>query len=339
MTEASPPFDAVVVVSFGGPEGMDDVMPFLENVARGRNIPRQRLLETAEHYYEFGGKSPINEQNRALIAALVAELNRHGPRLPVYWGNRNWHPFLSDTLADMAGDGVRRALAFVTSAFSSYSSCRQYLEDIERARNPLGEAAPIVEKIRPFYNHPGFIESVTDRARTALWQVAPERRDAAALVFTAHSIPLSMAESCRYEAQLKEASRLVAEGLGRSQWSLAYQSRSGPPGQKWLEPDVVDRLRELRSAGTTDAVVVPIGFVSDHLEVVHDLDTVAAAACKKIGLAMVRAGTVGTHPKFVTMIRELIEERVSGGPKRFRGELGPLPDACPADCCPGPRRS
>jgi ferrochelatase len=338
MTEPSP-FDAVVVVSFGGPEGVNDVLPFLDNVARGRNIPRERLLEVAEHYYAFGGVSPINEQNQALIAALVTELNHHGPRLPVYWGNRNWHPFLADTLAVMAGDGVRRALAFVTSAFSSYSSCRQYLEDIERARQPLGEAAPIVEKLRPFYNHPGFIEAVTHRARAAVAQVPPERRDAAALVFTAHSIPVSMAETCRYEAQLQEAAGLVAKRLGRSQWSLVYQSRSGPPTQTWLEPDVVDHLRELRSAGKADAALVPIGFVSDHLEVVYDLDTVAAAACGQIGLTMVRAGTVGAHPKFVTMIRELIEERVSGGPKRSIGPSGPLPDVCPPDCCPGPKRS
>lgn len=330
-----PPYDAVLVVSFGGPEGMDDVLPFLENVLRGRDVPRERMLEVAEHYYQFGGGfSPLNEQNRALIAAVVNELNQHGPRLPVYWGNRNWHPLLPDTVQQMAEDGVRRALAFVTSAYSSYSSCRQYLENIAAAREAVGADAPRIDKLRAFYNHPGFVEPMIERVREALTEVPSERRDAAALVFTAHSIPLSMASTSRYEEQLHEACRLISQGLGRTNWRLVYQSRSGPPTQPWLEPDVGDALRQLRADGIEDAVVVPIGFISDHMEVVYDLDTEAAAVCEEIGLNMVRARTVGTHPKFISMIRELIAERTDGAPRRWLGDQGACQDECPADCCP-----
>jgi ferrochelatase len=327
----------VILVSFGGPEGPDDVIPFLENVLRGRNVPRERMLEVAEHYYHFGGVSPINEQNRALIAALVEELNRHGPQLPVYWGNRNWHPLLADAVQQMADDGVRSALALVTSVFSSYSGCRQYLENIAEACRQVGQGAPRIDKLRAFYNHPGFIEPMIERVQTALSEIAPQRRGAAALVFTAHSIPLQMADTSRYVPQLQEACRLVGQSVSRDDWQLVYQSRSGPPTQPWLEPDVGDYLRRLKSHGIEDAVVVPIGFISDHMEVLYDLDTEARAISEDIGLNMVRAGTVGTHPKFVAMLRELIAERTSGAPKRWLGNDGPNHDECPADCCPGRR--
>jgi ferrochelatase len=332
-----PPYDAVILVSFGGPEGPDDVIPFLENVLRGRNVPRERMMEVAEHYYHFGGVSPINEQNRALITALVSELNAHGPQLPVYWGNRNWHPLLPDAIGQMAEDGVRHALALVTSVFSSYSGCRQYLENLADACRQVGPTAPQIDKLRAFFNHPGFIEPMTERVRSALEEIPAQRRGAAALLFTAHSIPAAMAETSAYVPQLREACRLVAAGLARDDWQLVYQSRSGPPTQPWLEPDVGDYLRRLKTRGAEDAVVVPIGFISDHMEVLYDLDTEARAICEEVGLNMVRAGTVGTHPQFVAMLRELIAERTSGAPRRWLGEMGPSHDACPADCCPGRR--
>ncbi|MCI0334834.1 MAG: ferrochelatase [Planctomycetes bacterium] len=340
-------YDALLVVSFGGPDGPEDVLPFLENVLRGRNVPRARMLEVAEHYYHFGGRSPINEQNRQLIAAIERELAEHGPQLPVYWGNRNWHPLLPDTLRRMSADGVRRALAFVTSAFSSYSGCRQYREDIARAQaavaadgspadvQPAGRLSPPdVDKLRVFFNHPGFIEPMIEHTRAALQQVPSDRREMAALIFTAHSIPQSMADGCRYEAHFREASRLVAEGVGRTDWRLAYQSRSGPPRQPWLEPDIGDVLRDVHHSGVRDALVVPIGFISDHMEVLYDLDTEARRLCDELGIDMVRAATVGTHPRFVRMIRELIDERMSEFPNQLAlGELGPSHDICPDDCC------
>ncbi len=332
------PYDAILVLSFGGPEGMEDVMPFLENVARGRNIPRARLEEVAEHYYHFGGVSPINQQNRALIAALEQELQDHGPRLPVYFGNRNWHPLLPDTLARMAQDGVRRALAFVTSAFSSYSSCRQYLEDIQRAQAEVGPQAPQVDKIRPFFNHPDFIQANAAMVQEALVQLPPERRPETHVAFTAHSIPLSLARTSAYQAQLQESARLVAQQVGAERWSLVYQSRSGPPHQPWLEPDICDHLEELHAQGITDVVVAPIGFLSDHLEVLFDLDTEAQGVAKKLGMTMVRAATVGTHPAFVRMVRELIRERVEGAPVQAVGRMDPCPHVCPPDCCPAPAR-
>jgi protoporphyrin/coproporphyrin ferrochelatase len=322
-------------------------MPFLENVSRGRSVPRERMLEVAEHYLHFGGRSPINEQNRALIAALERDFADHGLNLPIYWGNRNWHPLLPDTLQQMAADGIRRALAFVTSAFSSYSGCRQYREDIARAQQKLGEVAPQIDKLRVFFNHPGFIEPMIERTRAALAQIPEDRRGRALLLFTAHSIPSEMAAGSRYEEQLREACRLVAEGISNSlslreragvrvPWTLVYQSRSGPPQQPWLEPDIGDFLTESHAKGTlpTDVVVVPIGFISDHMEVLYDLDTEARHVCEKLGINMVRAGTVGTHPRFVQMIRELVEERISNAPQRLAlGNLGPNHDQCPDDCC------
>jgi len=334
-------YDAILVVSFGGPEKPADVMPFLENVLRGKNVPRERKLEVAEHYYHFGGKSPINDQNRHLIKALETELAQHGPRLPIYWGNRNWHPMLADTLRQMKEDGVNRALAFVTSAYSSYSSCRQYREDIARAQEAVGEGAPIVDKIRAFHNHPGFVEALVDRVRDALAKFPEERREAAQLVYTAHSIPTSMAQGCDYEKQLLETGRLVAGKLGHRNWRLVYQSRSGPPPQPWLEPDILDCLRELkRETTTTHVVIAPIGFVSDHMEILFDLDTQARDLCEELGIHMVRAKTVGTHPTFIRMIRALICERMDEAtPRLALGQLGARPDFCAIDCCPMPART
>jgi protoporphyrin/coproporphyrin ferrochelatase len=331
----SQPYDALLIVSFGGPDGPDDVLPFLENVLRGRNVPRERMLEVAQHYYEFGGRSPINDQNRALIAALEEELAAHGPHLPVYWGNRNWHPLLADTLRQMSSDGVRRALAFVTSAYSSYSSCRQYRENIAAAQTEVGAAAPQVDKLRVFFNHPGFIEPMIENTRAALEKIPTDRRNNAELIFTAHSIPQAVAANCRYEEQLRESSRLVADGVRRQNWNLVYQSRSGPPQQPWLEPDIGKFIESShRQSPIRDAVIIPIGFISDHMEVVFDLDTEARQLCQRLGINMVRAATVGTHPRFVRMIRELIEERMSDSPKRLAlGELGPSHDVCANECC------
>jgi len=310
-------------------------MPFLENVLRGKRVPRERIQEVAEHYFLFDGVSPINQQCRALLAALISELNAHGPQWPVYWGNRNWHPFLSNTLRQMADDGVRHALAFVTSAFGSYSGCRQYLEDIEAARGEVGPAAPQVEKLRLFYNHPGFIEPMADRVASALAQIPEQRRSAARLIFTAHSIPVAMAKSCEYETQLRNACGLVAERVKRPEWELAYQSRSGSPHQPWLEPDVQQHLRDLREAsGVSDVVVVPIGFLCEHMEVIYDLDIEAAQVCSELEINMVRAAPVGTHPRFVQMIRELILERIDpNAPRLALGTRGPSPDVCDPGCC------
>ncbi len=333
-------YDALLVVSFGGPEGMEDVIPFLENVTRGRNIPRERLEEVAHHYALFGGVSPINQQNRDLIAALEVEFAAHGLTLPIYFGNRNWSPYLTETLAEMRDAGVRRALAFFTSAFSSYSGCRQYRENIFTAQFELGEDAPEVLKLRSFYNHPGFIAANAERVRTTLSELPEAQRQQTPLVFTAHSIPTAMAEQCRYAAQLVESARLVAEAVGHPEHSIAYQSRSGSPHVPWLEPDVLDHLRGLHAAGATAAVVSPLGFVSDHIEVLYDLDVEAVDLGRELGLQVLRAGTAGTHPGFVSMVRELVEERLDeSAPRRSSGRFGPSADVCPSNCClPGSGR-
>ena len=330
-------YDAILLVSFGGPEKPDDVLPFLENVLRGKAVPRERLLEVAEHYRQFGGHSPINDQNRALIAALETELQAHRIGLPVYWGNRNWHPLLADTLGRMKSDGVRYALGFFTSAYSSYSGCRQYREDIAAAQRIVGEGAPQVDKIRAFYNHPGFIEAVASHAAEALAQVPLERRSGARLLFTAHSIPMTMATTSCYVQQLEEASRLVAEALAHPNHRLVYQSRSGSPSQPWLSPDILEVIEEEHSCGAKDLVLVPIGFVSDHIEIIFDLDTQARARCQELGISYQRARTAGTHPRFVSMIRELIVERMTASSLRpALGCYGPNHDVCPVDCCPAP---
>ncbi len=334
-------YDAVVVVSFGGPEGPDDVVPFLENVTRGRGVPPERLQEVARQYNEFGGVSPINGLNRQLVASLRAELVARGPDLPVYLGNRNWHPYLADTLREMAGAGVRRAAAFVTSAYGGYSSCRQYLDDIAAARAAAGPGAPEVDKLRLFYNHPGFIEPMADGLKAAIAGV--RRSERVQVLFTAHSIPLAMAETSPYVEQLREAARLVAERASLPSHlpdpELVYQSRSGPPQVPWLVPDINDRITELSRDGVTAVVVLPLGFVADHLEVVYDLDRMARATAERAGVEFVRAPTAGTDPRFVAMIRELLLEREdAGSARRALGELGPWPDTCPSGHCPAPAR-
>ena len=332
-------FDAVLVVSFGGPEGMDDVIPFLENVTRGRNVPRERLEEVAHHYELFGGVSPINAQNRALIAALRKELDAHGIDLPIYFGNRNWDPFLADAMQEMADAGVERALAFFTSAYSSYSGCRQYRENLYEAQQTVGPRAPEVVRTRMFFNHPGWIETNADHVRTALAQILDGRE--AHVAFTAHSIPLAMAQACRYEDQLRESVRLVAEAVGATDTKLVYQSRSGPPHVPWLEPDILDHLRTLAERDVTDVVASPIGFVSDHLEVLFDLDIEARDTAAELGLSLGRASSAGTHPAFISMIRELIEERLGLRAGRTAvGRFAASHDVCPVDCClPGTGRA
>ena len=306
--------DAILIVSFGGPEGPDDVMPFLRNVTRGRGIGDERLAAVAEHYHLFGGVSPINQCNRDLVAALAAELNARGVDLPVYWGNRNWSPMLADTMSQMRDDGVSLAVGFATSAFGSYSGCRQYSEDIERARASVGPDAPVVYKVPPFWDKEGFLSAMAQNLAAAR-----RAEPSAPVVFTAHSIPESMAATAPYEAQLAEACRRVAERTGTADWSLAYQSRSGPPQVPWLEPDIGDELDRFAAAGADGVIVVPIGFVADHMEVIYDLDTEARQQADMLGLRLIRVPTVGIHPEFVKMIADLV--------------LGPLPAPCPIDCC------
>lgn len=329
-------YDSILIVSFGGPEGPEDVMPFLENVLRGKPVPRERMLEVAEHYQHFDGISPINAQNRALIAALEAELKEANIDLPVYWGNRNWHPLLPDALEQMKNDGKRRALAFFTSMFSCYSGCRQYRENIIDAQGTVGEEAPRVEKVRKGFNHPLFIEAQCDLLEKAIATI-PDSVETK-LLFTAHSIPMSMSDHSNYVKQLTEASRLVAEGAGHSNWELVFQSRSGPPQQPWLEPDICDRIEELVGEGDKHFIVLPIGFVSDHMEVLFDLDTEAKELCEKHNVGFTRVPSVGTHPSFVTMIRKLLEERLFDREDRpYLGTYGASHDVCPKDCCLYPR--
>lgn len=329
-----PPYDSFLLVSFGGPEGQDQVMPFLENVLRGKNVPRERMLEVAEHYKHYGGVSPINEHNRQLMEAIKQEFAEHGVDLPVYWGNRNWDPYFADTLEQMKDDGCRRALAFFTSMFSCYSGCRQYRENIIQAREQVGEGAPLVEKVRMGFNHPGFIAAMAESVTEAAAEIQKTPGEVK-LLFTAHSIPMGMADNCDYEKQLKESCRLVAKAAGASDYELVYQSRSGPPSQPWLEPDVLDWIASADDASKLSALVIlPIGFVSDHMEVMFDLDEEAADLCRERGIAMARAKTAGTHPKFVGMIRELVQERLGiKTDKAALGELGPWHDVCPQDCC------
>lgn len=342
---SSTSYDALLLLSFGGPEGPDDVWPFLENVTRGKNVPDERLRAVAQHYELFDGVSPINIQNRALLAALVQELNAHDIKLPVYWANRFWHPMLPDTLREMAEDGVRHALAFVTSAFGSPAGCRDYVEAIQRARQEVGPTAPQVDKLRLFFNHPGFVAAAAERLKAALDQVPEDRRETTRLLFSAHSLPLAVAVRSPYEQQLRETCRLVADCVAADgwlpdaadageRWQLVFQSRSGPPSQPWLEPDVRQRIRELHASATvTDVVLMPIGFLSENMEVVYDLDVEVATLCEELGLNLLRAAVVGNHPRLVSMIRELIEERLDPTrPRLSLGSLGPSPDECPADC-------
>ena len=342
------PYDAILLVSFGGPEREEDVLPFLERVTAGRDVPRERLEEVAQHYLAFGGRSPINDQNRALKAALESLLAAEGPDLPVYWGNRNWHPLLADTLREMRDDGIEQAICFVTVAYSSFSGCRQYRENLATARAEVGAGAPQLDKLRVFYNHPGFVEPQVDFVVEALGRLSPEHRDGAPVVFTTHSIPHTMSRHCDYEVQHHETCRLIMQeverraprGDGRPrEWQLVYCSRSGPEFVPWLEPDVNDHLAALRRDGAGAAVIAPVGFVSDHMEVVFDLDTEARETADELGMELARAATVGTDERFVRMVREFVLERHEGTSPRALGTRGPSWDACPLDCCLTPGSS
>ncbi len=336
----APHYDAILVLSFGGPEKREDVIPFLENVLRGKPVPRERLLEVAEHYYHFGGISPINQQCSDHVASLRKELDAHDLHMPIYWGNRNWTPYLNDTMIQMKRDGVKRALTYVTSGFSCYSGCRQYRENVTAAlAQPEAEGLQI-DKLRVFYNHPDFIAVLAEQVTEAIGEFLEEARDDVHIAFTAHSIPLSMSTTSDYEKQLRESCRLVAEQLNlpESRWKLVYQSRSGRPQDPWLEPDILDHLRGCKSAGINKIVISPIGFLSDHMEVLYDLDDEARRFCDEQSIFMVRAGTPGNHPRFVGMVRKLIQERVSGSPRECAGQFAPNHDVCPVDCCPAPER-
>jgi ferrochelatase len=346
------PYDALLLVSFGGPERPEDVVPFLENVTRGRGIPRERLEEVGEHYFLFGGKSPINDQNRELIEAITEDLRSNGIGVPVYWGNRNWDPFLADTLRQMEADGIRRAACLVTSAYSSYSGCRQYRENLADAVAEVGPGAPRLDRLRHYFNHPGFVEPMVDATLAALADLGDDDRHQAHLLFVTHSIPTAMndasgAEGGAYVAQhqsvMDEIVERVRQETGlRYAHELVYCSRSGPPHVPWLEPDVNDRMEELVEEGAGAVVVVPIGFVSDHMEVIYDLDTEAAATAEKLGIAFARAATAGVDPRFVAMVRDLLVERaaVERGLDVRRRAVGSRPpswDVCPAGCCANAR--
>ncbi len=345
------PYDALLLVSFGGPEGPEDVVPFLENVTRGRGIPRERLEEVGEHYFRFGGRSPINDLNRDLLDAIRADLAAAGIDLPVYWGNRNWHPFLADSVREMAKDGVQRAACFVTSAYSSYSSCRQYREDLAAAADEVADG-PRLDRLRGYFNHPGFVEPTVDATLAAWAELPEEARSEARLVFVTHSLPDVLSASSgpdgdayvrQHESVAREISRRVSRAVGRQvERSLAFCSRSGPPQVPWLEPDVNDHLGELAADDVTGVVLVPVGFVSDHMEVIYDLDTEAMATAARLGLPAARAATPGRDPRFVALVRDLLLERAAAerGEVPTRAAVGDLPaphDLCPAGCCANPR--
>ncbi|MDQ1735477.1 MAG: protoporphyrin/coproporphyrin ferrochelatase [Pseudonocardiales bacterium] len=338
-------FDALLLLSFGGPQGPDEVMPFLRKVTSGRGIPAERLAEVAKHYLHYDGISPITAQNEALIEAIRAEFSRRGLAVPVYFGNRNWHPFLADTARQMVADGVRNALVLATSATASYSGCRQYREDLASTSAELGATAPTFTKVRHYFDHPGFITANADGVRQALFGLSESARATARLVFTAHSIPESMNAGSGpsgglYLGQQRTTARLVAEAVRgpAAEYDLVWQSRSGPPQVAWLEPDVNDHLRTLAADGITDVVVVPTGFISDHMEVVWDLDNEARDTANELGMGFVRAATAGTHPAFVSGLVDLFEEYLSGAPPQLLGDLGPCGIDCPATCCPAPQR-
>ncbi|MDX2708993.1 ferrochelatase [Streptomyces sp. PA03-6a] len=354
------PYDALLLLSFGGPEGPDDVVPFLENVTRGRGIPRERLKEVGQHYFLFGGVSPINAQNRELLEALRKDFAEHGLDLPVYWGNRNWSPYLTDTLRELTGDGHRRVLVLATSAYASYSGCRQYRENLADSLAALeaeGHPVPRVDKLRHYFNHPGFVRPMADAVLTALATLPEDVRDGAHLAFTTHSIPTAAADTSgrpeehtedgaggAYVAEHLDTARVIADAVREATgtdrpWKLVYQSRSGAPHIPWLEPDICDHLEELHAAGAPAAVMVPIGFVSDHMEVKYDLDTEATAKAAELGLPVSRAATVGADPRFAAAVRELVLERAATErgltPERCAlGALGPSHDVCPVGCCP-----
>lgn len=325
-------YDAILIVSFGGPEGPDDVMPFLDNVLMGLNVPKPVKVRIAKRYQRFGGISPINRETRSFIQALEIEIQNNGPQLPIYWGNRNWHPMLPDTLNRMADDGIKNAIAYVTSTFSSYSGCRKYREDLYEAIQGV-DNPPHIDKLRVGYNHPGFIKAVSDRTREALESTSVDKEEVV-LMFTAHSLPLSMAKCTDYEAQLQEACNLVGQVVGINSWQLVYQSNNASYGEPWLEPDIADALEKVKSSGRSHVVIMPIGFVCDHMEVVLDLDIEAKEQANNLGLQLTRAATVGSHPAYISMVRELIIERMSKNPDRqYLGSRGANGDYCKPDCC------
>ncbi len=344
------PYDALLLVSFGGPEKPDDVLPFLRNVTAGKDIPDERLEAVGEHYFAFGGRSPINDQNRELIDAIESDLSANGVRIPVYWGNRNWDPFLKDALTQMAADGITRAAALVTSAYSSYSGCRQYRENLAGAVAEV-PGAPRIDRLRHYFNHPGFIEPMVDATLAALAELPEAARRGGHLAFVTHSIPVAMNESsgrdggayvAQHQVVVAEIIERVREETGhRYPSELVFCSRSGPPHVPWLEPDVNDHLRSLSARDVPGVVVIPIGFVSDHMEVIYDLDTEAQATAADLDLAFARAATAGVDPRFVAMVRDLLLERGAverGEPVERRAEGSePSWDLCPAGCCPNPR--
>lgn len=329
-------YDAILFLSFGGPEGMADVMPFLENVLRGKNVPQSRMIEVAHHYERFDGVSPINGQNRSLIDCLKQELCERSIKLPVYWGNRNWHPMLADTIRQMKADGIKSALVFVTSAYSSYSGCRQYREDIEKAQLEADASDMHFDKLRVFYNHPLFVEANIEAVKAGLEQLSLTDNSDIHVAFTAHSIPMAMADNCDYVKQLSETSELTARALSITNFKLVYQSRSGPPTQPWLEPDVLDHMRSLTASGVKRVLVHPIGFISDHMEILYDLDTEAKELAQELQMEFVRTSTAGTNPKFARMMVDLVQERLESNnvaEKKAIGCYGPAPDQCAPGCC------
>lgn len=348
-------YDAIILAGFGGPEGQDDVIPFLRNVTRGRGIPDERLEEVAHHYRHFGGVSPINEQNRRLKAALEAELSSRGIDLPVIWGNRNWDPYLADALREAAERGFTTLIGLTTSAYSSYSSCRQYREDFAMALEATGlEGELRIDKVRQYFDHPGFVEPFVDGLRTALADLAERgiADSAIRVLFSTHSIPTGDAERSgprdrafeaggAYPAQHLAVAEAVMRETGSSvPWQLVYQSRSGPPTQPWLEPDVNEVIAALPGEGVEAVVIVPVGFVSDHMEVLWDLDTEATETAEEHGLAVIRTPTPGTHPAYVRGLVDLVLERVQGTPTAERPaltDLGPWYDVCRRGCCENAR--
>ncbi len=321
-------FDALLLLSFGGPDGPDDVRPFLENVTRGRGVPPERLDAVAEHYLHFGGASPINGINRALISELEAAM----PELPVYFGNRNWEPYIEDTVTAMRDNGVRRAAVFTTSAWGGYSSCRQYTQDIARGRAAAGPQAPELVKLRQYFDHPLFVEMFAEAIGEAAAQLPAELRDDARLVFTAHSIPVRVDERDGprlYSRQVGYATRLVAAAAGYDAYDQVWQSRSGPPQIPWLAPDIGDHLAALADAGTKAVIVCPIGFVADHIEVVWDLDNELAEQAAEAGITLARTTTPNADPRFARLAAGLVEElRTGAAPARVAG-----PDPVPGHGC------
>lgn len=351
MPSSAAPYDALLLVSFGGPERPEDVVPFLRNVTAGKNIPDDRLVEVGAHYELFGGRSPINDQNRALLAAVREDLASAGVDVAVYWGNRNWDPYLKDALEQMKADGITRAACIVTSAYSSYSGCRQYRENLADAVAAV-PGAPQLDRLRAYFNHPGFVEPNVDATLTALALLPTDLQREAHLVFVTHSIPTTMNDSSgpigaayvhQHGTVMDEITERVRQETGhRYPAELVYCSRSGPPSMPWLEPDVNDHLEALHGRGVRAVVLVPIGFVSDHMEVIYDLDTEAVATAQRLGLAVERAATAGVDPRFVAMVRDLLLERAAAerGEDPERAVVGAVPavwDVCAAGCCANPR--